>query len=150
MENIKHHYFGEISLSKADEFGVIWENEVEGINTKIWIDEKEGFTPEVLDKLANFLTNLKENISKASAELVEYLSEDSEFIDFHLENLPELDLPNDPKEFVSRMVITSLDLWIETDSFIAMDFMISKEESDQILCVSFDLNGEISDISWES
>ena len=29
MENIKHHYFGEISLSKADEFGVIWENEVE-------------------------------------------------------------------------------------------------------------------------
>ena len=78
-----------------------------------------------------------------------YLLEDSEYIDFHREEI-ELDLPEDVKEFVQCMKVTNIGFWADGENIIIVDYMISPEESDEILAVKFNSNFEIMDIAWES
>lgn len=83
--------------------------------------------------------------------MTEYLNEDSEYMDFHIEEIEDNNFPTNVNDFVSAMKVKGVGLWIDNDnSQITMDFMISQEESDEILCVKFNPEGEISDIAWES
>ena len=72
-------------------------------------------------------------------------------MDFHLEECKDANLPDDVVEFVLKMTATAIDLWIGDSEYrITMDFMILPDESDQILCVTFNERGEISAVDWES
>ena len=62
----------------------------------------------------------------------------------------ELDLPEDVKEFVQCMKVTNIGIWVDCENIIIVDYMISPEESDEILAVKFNSNFEIMDIAWES
>ena len=157
MEKINHGFFGELDLKNGldDGFGfsddviVLWEEEVNGINTTLWYAKSIKITTEMLDVFSNFLTNFDNNDEIARKALEAYLLEDSEYIDFHREDI-ELDLPEDVKEFVQCMKVTNIGIWVDGENIIIVDYMISPEESDEILAVKFNSNFEIIDIAWES
>ena len=157
MEKINHGFFGELDLKNGldDGFGfsddviVLWEEEVNGINTTLWYAKSIKITTEMLDVFSNFLTNFDNNDEIARKALEAYLLEDSEYIDFHREDI-ELDLPEDVKEFVQCMKVTNIGIWADGENVIIVDYMISPEESDEILAVKFNSNFEIMDIAWES
>ena len=162
MENINHEFFGELDLKNglddglgfSDDVIVLWEEEVNGINTTLWYDKSIKITTEILDVFSNFLTNFGNNDEIARKALEAYLLEDSEYIDFHREEI-EPDLPEDVKEFVQCMKVTDIGFWVggedgDGEDIIIVDYMISPEESDEILSVKFNSNFEIMDIAWES
>ena len=162
MEKINHGFFGELDLKNGldDGFGfsddviVLWEEEVNGINTTLWYAKSINITTEMLDVFSNFLTNFDNNDEIARKALEAYLLEDSEYIDFHREEI-EPDLPEDVKEFVQCMKVTDIGFWVggedvDGEDIIIVDYMISPEESDEILAVKFNSNFEIMDIAWES
>ena len=157
MEKINHGFFGELDLKNGldDGFGfsdgviVLWEEEVNGINTTLWYAKSIKIITEMLDIFSNFLTNFGNNDEIARKALEAYLLEDSEYIVFHREEI-ELDLPEDVKEFVQCMKVTNIGFWLDGENIIIVDYMISPEESDEILAVKFNSNFEIMDISWES
>ena len=162
MEKINHEFFGELDLKNGldDGFGfsdgviVLWEEEVNGINTTLWYVKSIKITTEILDVFSNFLTNFDNNDEIARKALEAYLLEDSEYIDFHREEI-EPDLPEDVKEFVQCMKVTDIGFWVggedvDGEDIIIVDYMISPEESDEILAVKFNSNFEIMDIAWES
>ena len=162
MEKINHEFFGELDLLNglddglgfSDDVIVLWEEEVNGINTTLWYDKSIKITTEILDVFSNFLTNFGNNDEIARKALEAYLLEDSEYIDFHREEI-EPDLPEDVKEFVQCMKVTDIGFWVggedgDGEDIIIVDYMISPEESDEILAVKFNSNFEIMDIAWES
>ena len=156
MEKINHEFFGELDLNGlddglgfSDDVIVLWEEEVNGINTTLWYDKSIKITTEMLDVFSNFLTNFGNNDEIARKALEAYLLEDSEYIDFHREDI-ELDLPEDVKKFVQCMKVTNIGIWADEENIIIVDYMISPEESDEILSVKFNSNFEIMDIAWES
>lgn len=148
METLKHNYFGELTLT--EEVDVIWESEIEGIETCLWCSSSSQNISDMLDSYAQFLQNLKEHIKVATIALVESLKEDREYIDFHREELDE-NLPTDIVDFVMAMTLNNIGLWIDDDnSQITMDFMIAPKESNQILCVKLNPQGEVLAVDWES
>ena len=157
METINHGFFGELDLKNglddglefSDDVIVLWEEEVNGINTTLWYAKSIKIITEMLDIFSNFLTNFGNNDEIARKALEAYLLEDSEYIVFHREEI-ELDLPEDVKEFVQCMKVTNIGFWLDGENVIIVDYMISPEESDEILAVKFNSNFEIMDISWES
>ncbi|GEM_PF-61666 len=156
MEKMNHEFFGELDLNGlndglgfSDGVVVLWEKEVNGINTTLWYVKSSKITTEMLDVYSNFLTNFGNNDEIARKALEAYLLEDSEYIDFHREDI-KLDLPEDVKEFVQCMKVTNIGIWVDGENIIIVDYMISPEESDEILAVKFNSNFEIMDIAWES
>ena len=126
MNTLDHKYFGKLCFDKANDTGIIWTGQVNDINVKMWYDEDM----EVI--------------------LIETLKEDREYMDYHLEACKEANLPNDVVEFVLKMTVTAINLWIGDSELITIDFMILPEESDQILCVKFNEKGEVDAVDWES
>ena len=67
MEKINHGFFGELDLKNGldDGFGfsdsviVLWEEEVNGINTTLWYDKSFKITTEVLDVFSNSIGKYK-------------------------------------------------------------------------------------------
>lgn len=151
MNTLEHKYFGKLNFDNANEIGIVWKGEVDGIDVTMWYDEDVEVMKGELDRFALFLENIKDNIKKATEALIETLKEDREYMDFHLEECKDANLPDDVVEFVSQMTVTAIDLWISDSEYrITMDFMILPDESDQILCVTFNERGEISTVDWES
>lgn len=144
MNTLEHKYFGKLNFDNANEIGIVWKGEVDGIDVTMWYDEDVEVMKGELDRFALFLENIKDNIKKATEALIETLKEDREYMDFHLEECKDANLPDDVVEFVSQMTVTAIDLWIGDSEYrITMDFMILPDESDQILCVTFNERGEI-------
>ena len=151
MNTLEHKYFGKLSFDNANEIGIVWKGEVDGIDVTMWYDEDVEVMKGKLDRFALFLENIKDNTKKATEALIETLKEDREYMDFHLEECKDANLPDDVVKFVSQMTVTAIDLWIGDSEYrITMDFMILPDESDQILCVTFNERGEISTVDWES
>lgn len=151
MSTLTHNYFGELDFRIEDDMEYIWEKEINGIDTCLWYGQGAEYSVELLDKFANFLENITTKIAVGREALTEYLNEDSGYMDFHIEELEESNFPTNVADFVSTMEVTGVGLWIDGDTpGITMDFMISPEESDQILCVKFNPQSEVLDIAWES
>ena len=151
MKKMEHQYFGQLNLAVTDDVDVIWEKEIQGIDTCLWFDKNGEVPAGILDLYAQFLENIDDKIKEARKALIAYLKDDSYYIDFHIEECGLEDLPSDITEFVSKMTVTNVSLWIDSEQpHIAMDFMIAPDESDEILCVKFDEDAKIISIDWES
>ena len=152
MKKIEHQYFGQLNLEITDDVvDVIWEKEIQGIDTCLWLAKNVELSTGRLDLYAQFLENIDDKIKEARKALIAYLNDDSYYIDFHIEECGLEDLPSDITEFVSKMTVTNVSLWIDSEQpHIAMDFMIAPDESDEILCVKFGEDAKIIAIDWES
>ena len=151
MKKIEHRYFGQLNLATTDDVEVIWEKEIQGIDTWLWLGKNVEPSTGILDIYAQFLENIDDQIKEARKALITYLKDDSYYIDFHIEECELEDLPSDITEFVTKMNITNIGLWIESEEpHITMDFMIAPDESDEILCVKFGKDAKIISIDWES
>ena len=151
MKKIEHRYFGQLNIATTDDVEVIWEKEIQGIDTWLWLGKNVEPSTGILDLYAQFLENIDDQIKKARKALITYLKDDSYYIDFHIEECELEDLPSDITEFVTKMNITNIGLWIESEEpHITMDFMIAPDESDEILCVKFGKDAKIISIDWES
>ena len=151
MKKIEHRYFGQLNLETTDDVEVIWEKEIQGIDTWLWLGKNVEPSTGILDLYAQFLENIDDKIKEARKALIAYLNDDSYYIDFHIEECELEDLPSDITEFVTKMNITNIGLWIESEEpHITMDFMIAPDESDEILCVKFGKDAKIISIDWES
>lgn len=151
MKTIEHQYFGQLNLATTDDVEVIWEKEIQGVNACLWFDKNVEPSTGILDLYAQFLENIDDKIKKARKVLITYLKDDSYYIDFHIEECGLEDLPSDITEFVSKMTVTNVGLWIDSERpHITMDFMIAPDESDEILCVKFGEDAKIIALDWES
>jgi len=151
MKKIEHQYFGQLSFDMADNVNVIWEKIINGIDVYLWFDQNVELPNGILDIYAHFLENIDEKIQEARKALIAYLKEDNYYINFHIEECGLEDLPNEVTDFVMKMAVTNLGLWIDNEKpHITMDFMISPDESDEILCVKFGEGENIKAIDWES
>ena len=151
MKKIEHRYFGQLNIATTDDVEVIWEKEIQGIDTWLWLGKNVEPSTGILDLYAQFLENIDDKIKEARKALITYLKDDSYYIDFHIEECELEDLSSDITEFVTKMNITNIGLWIESEEpHITMDFMIAPDESDEILCVKFGKDAKIISIDWES
>ena len=151
MKTIEHRYFGQLNLTTTDDVDVIWEKEIQGIDTCLWLGKNVELSTGILDLYARFLANIDNKIKEARKALITYLKDDSYYIDFHIEECGLEDLPSDITAFVSKMTVTNVGLWIDSERpHITMDFMIEPDESDEILCVKFGEDAKIISIDWES
>lgn len=157
MSKFNHEFFGVIDTQKdldnglgnifGDGISVLWEEKYKGTIVTLWYDKNYEITNEILDIFSNFLKNYDLHDKNLRLALKEYLKKDNEYIVFHKD--AGLKVPNDISEFVEKMQVTSIALWIGED-FINVDFMINPDESDEILCVKLNDNLEVKSIDWES
>ena len=156
MKHLKHAFFGELNTEGLDDYDVLWEKEIPYKNTSVeavfWFCGEDDLSIERLDSFEKFLKNFDAIDEKARKALKAYLEEDSEYLDFHAEELENI--PENVDDFVAEMQIEAIGLWYSTDEEdgedVMVDYMIRPEESDEILAVKYDLNGEIRAIDWES
>ena len=156
MKHIKHAYFGELNTEGLDDYDVLWEENIPYKNGNIivffWFCGKDDLSLERLDLFEKFLKNFDAVDEKSRKALKAYLEEDSEYLNFHAEELENI--PENVDDFVAEMQIETIGLWYSTDEEdgvdVMVDYMIRPEESDQILAVNFSLDGEIRAIDWES
>ena len=156
MKHIKHAYFGELNTEGLDDYDVLWEENIPYKNGNIivffWFCGKDDLSLERLDLFEKFLKNFDAVDEKSRKALKAYLEEDSEYLNFHAEELENI--PENVDDFVAEMQIETIGLWYSTDEEdgvdVMVDYMIRPEESDEILAVNFSLDGEIVAIDWES
>ena len=156
MKHLKHAFFGELNTEGLDDYDVLWEENIPYKNGNIivffWFCGKDDLSVERLDSFEKFLKNFDAVDEKARKALKAYLEEDSEYLDFHAEELENI--PENVDDFVAEMQIETIGLWYSTEEEdgvdVMIDYMIRPEESDQILVVNFSLDGEIVAIDWES
>ncbi|AWY20683.1 DUF2004 domain-containing protein [Moraxella bovis] len=156
-----HSYFGELNL--GDWF--IWRSnisipQIQENPIVLLLEVNSGKiepTTDFLDKSAKHFQNIESLHQKAVIELINYLNDDDYFIDEHIEqcDLPALtaliesdDLTNE--NFVKLLKLQSVSGWYGENCQIVMDYMIDPEQSDRILAVKFDLDGNFNKVSWES
>ena len=156
MKHIKHAYFGELNTEELDGYDVLWEKEIPYKNTSVevefWFSGEDDLSSERLDSFEKFLKDFDAIDEKARKALKAYLEEDSEYLDFHAEELENI--PENVDDFVAEMQIETIGLWYSiyeaSTGEVIIDYMIRPEESDEILAVKYDLNEEILAIDWES
>ena len=156
MKHIKHAYFGELNTEELDGYDVLWEENIPYKNGNIivffWFCGKDDLSLERLDLFEKFLKNFDAIDEKARKALKAYLEEEPEYLNFHAEELENI--PENVDDFVTDMQIKSIGLWYSiyeaSTGEVIIDYMIRPEESDEILAVKYDLNGEILAIDWES
>ena len=156
MKYIEHPYFGKLNTEGLDDYDILWEENIpyknEIVSVGFWFCEKDDLSIERLDSFEKFLKNFDAIDEKARKALKAYLEEDSEYLDFHAEELENI--PENVDDFVAEMQIKSIGLWYSvyegSIGEVVIDYMIRPEESDEILAVKYDLNGEIRAIDWES
>ena len=156
MKHLKHAFFGELNTEGLDDYDVLWEKEITYKNTSVeavfWFCGKDDLSVERLDSFEKFLKDFDAVDEKARKALKAYLEEEPEYLDFHAEELENI--PENVDDFVAEMQIKSIGLWYSvyegSIGEVVIDYMIRPEESDEILAVKYDLNGEIRAIDWES
>ena len=156
MKHLKHAYFGELNTEGLDDYDVLWEENIPYKNGSVivyfWFCGKNNLSVERLDSFEKFLKDFDAMDEKARKALKTYLEEDSEYLDFHAEELENI--PENVDDFVAEMKIETIGLWYSNDegdgANVVVDYMIRPEESDEILAVKYHLNGEILAIDWES
>ena len=156
MKHLKHAYFGELNTEGLDDYDVLWEKEIPYKNGSVivyfWFCGEDDLSSERLNSFEKFLKNFDAMDEKARKALKTYLEEDSEYLDFHAEELENI--PENVDDFVAEMQIETIGLWYSTEEEdgvdVMVDYMIRPEESDQILAVNFSLDGKIVAIDWES
>ena len=156
MKHLKHTYFGELNTEELDGYDVLWEKEIPYKNTSVevefWFSGEDDLSSERLNSFEKFLKNFDAMDEKARKALKAYLEEDSEYLDFHAEELENI--PENVDDFVTEMQIKSIGLWYSiyegSIGEVIIDYMIRPEETDEILAVKYHLNGEILAIDWES
>ena len=156
MKHLKHAYFGELNTEELDDYDVLWEEEIPYKNTSVkvefWFCGEDDLSSERLNSFEKFLKNFDAVDEKARKALKTYLEEEPEYMNFHVEELENI--PENVDDFVTEMQIKSIGLWYSiyegSIGEVIIDYMIRPEESDEILAVKYDLNGEILAIDWES
>lgn len=156
MKYLEHPYFGKLNTEGLDDYDILWEENIpyknETVSVGFWFCEKDDLSIERLDLFEKFLKEFDTIDEKARKALKAYLEEDSEYLDFHAEELENI--PENVDDFVAEMQIETIGLWYSTEEEdgvdVMVDYMIRPEESDQILAVNFSLDGKIVAIDWES
>ena len=156
MKHLKHAFFGELNTEGLDDYDILWKENIpyknESVRVKFWFCGKDDLSSEKRDLVEKFLKDFDAVDEKARKALKAYLEEEPEYLDFHAEELENI--PENVDDFVAEMQIKSIGLWYSvykgSIGEVVIDYMIRPEESDEILAVKYDLNGEISAIDWES
>lgn len=156
MKHLKHPFFGELNTEGLDDYDVLWEEEIpyknNAIRTTFWFCGEDDLSSERLNSFENFLKEFDKIDEKSRKALKNYLEEDAEYLNFHVEELENI--PENIDDFVAEMQIKSIGLWYSiyegSIGEVIIDYMIRPEESDEILAVKYNLDGEIVAINWES
>lgn len=156
MKHLKHAYFGDLNTEGLDDYDVLWEEEIpyknNAIRTTFWFCGEDVLSSERLNSFEKFLKGFDKIDEKSRKALKNYLEEDAEYLNFHVEELENI--PENIDDFVAEMQIKSIGLWYSiyegSIGEVIIDYMIPPEESDEILAVKYNLDGEILAINWES
>ena len=156
MKYLEHPYFGKLNTEELDDYDILWEENIPYKNGTVsvgfWFCGKDDLSIERLDSFEKFLKGFDAVDEKSRKALKAYLEEEPEYLNFHAEELENI--PENVDDFVAEMQIETIGLWYSiyeaSTGEVIIDYMIRPEESDEILAVKYDLNGEILAIDWES
>lgn len=156
MKYLEYPYFGKLNTEGLDDYDILWEENIPYKNGTVsvgfWFCGKDDLSIKRLDLFEKFLKEFDAIKEKARRALKVYLEEEPEYMNFHAEELESI--PENVDDFVAEMQIKSIGLWYSiyegSIGEVVIDYMIRPEESDEILAVKYDLNGEIHAIDWES
>lgn len=169
-----HSYFGELHLS--DECDVLWEKEFTLTNFNntirvalwLWDNSTHYVTTEILDKCVKLIQMIDELHTIAKPHIINELETDRYFIDEHLEyvsygaNIPALKALMEqnqvsPQTVYDLLNLQSVAIWLGKNdperyfkAHISLDYQIDPNESDQIIEVNFDLNGDFDYVAYVS
>lgn len=156
---MQHQYFGKLDLDNK----CVWEKESElngyPVELTLWVLTQENLTLENLDKMATHCQNIVDFHQKSQQALIDYLTNDDKFINYYVDAIEDYDLPQlaqlidtqlTAENFVKLLKLQTFSMWIDDALGVQLDYMLDPEQSDQILCVKFDMNGECLHIAWES
>ena len=155
MKHIKHAYFGELNTEGLDDYDVLWEEEIpyknNAIRTTFWFCGEDDLSSERLNSFEKFLKEFDKIDEKSRKALKNYLEEDAEYLNFHVEELENI--PENIDDFVAEMQIKSVGLWYSIDEAstgeVIIDYTIPPEESYQVFAVKCSLEGKILAVDWE-
>ncbi|MDO4449761.1 MAG: DUF2004 domain-containing protein [Moraxella sp.] len=173
---MNHSYFGELNLIDFDYAEVIWEKEftLSNFNNPIrvtlwlWDNSSDWVTTEILDKCVNLIQRIEELHKIAKPYIINELETDSYFIDEHLEyvsygaNIPALKelIENNqvlPQTVYDLLNLQYVNIWLGKNdperyfkAHISLYYQINPNESDQIIEVNFDLNGDFDYVAYVS
>jgi hypothetical protein len=172
MTSLTHSYFGFFDADALKKDDVIWEKYFtlndETFEVALWAGSSANAEHQTikLDAFEAFLQELPAMDLLARQQLKHYLTENSDFIDFHMEEMPEdSDVLSQlvaganggsisASAFVDKMKLNSIGMWLQQigidDAPIIMDYMFDPENSDQILAVKFAPDRQLVTIAWES
>ena len=156
MKYLEYPYFGKLNTEGLDDYDILWEENIPYKNGTVSVGfrfcGKDDLSIKRLDLFEKFLKEFDAIKEKARRALKVYLEEEPEYMNFHAEELESI--PENVDDFVAEMQIKSIGLWYSiyegSIGEVVIDYMIRPEESDEILAVKYDLNGEIRAIDWES
>ena len=152
MKYLEHPYFGKLNTEGLHDYDILWEENIPYKNRTIsvgfWFSGEDDLSSERLDSFEKFLKDFDAIEEKARKALKVYIEENFKYFSFYVEKLENI------PDFIAGMQIKSVGLWYSIDEAstgeVIIDYMIRPEESDEILAVKYDLNGEILAIDWES
>ena len=172
MKSITHSYFGFLDGDELKEINTIWEKSFalngETFEVAVWAGSSANAEQQtiMLDAFEAFLQQLPAMDLLARQQLKHYLTENSDFIDFHMEEIPEdSDVLSQlvaganggsisASAFVDKMKLNNVGMWLKQigleNAPIIMDYMFDPENSYQILAVKFTPDRQLATISWES
>ena len=172
MKSITHSYFGFLDADELKEINTIWEKSFalngETFEVAVWAGSSANAEQQtiMLDAFEAFLQQLPAMDLLARQQLKHYLTENSDFIDFHIEEIPEdSDVLSQlvaganggsisASAFVDKMKLNNVGMWLKQigleNAPIIMDYMFDPENSYQILAVKFTPDRQLATISWES
>lgn len=162
---ITHDYFGKLDLDGD----VLWEKQMhiaevpEPVMVDIWLDgdPDELLTPAILDKCAKLCQSLDDLHQQSKQHLLDDLLEDDTYMQLHLDNINELDMPElqaliennacTPDNFVKLLTLHSASIWLNDDeAYIGLDYFTDPEQMNYLLTVVYDLDGTFDYVSLES
>ncbi|MGW4379097.1 DUF2004 domain-containing protein [Kitasatospora sp. NPDC004531] len=163
MSHLDHPRFGRLDAGARHDTDLLWQGAARlgdrTVPVLLWAGPSSTPTAEDLDALAASLADLPALDTTARTALCAHLHEDREFLDFHLEELPDSEpvrhLRHDSpaQEVVAAMHLTTVTLWLPAPSAhppVVLDYTFDPDLSDQILAVKLTHDATVTAIDWES
>ncbi|MFD7621036.1 DUF2004 domain-containing protein [Streptomyces sp. NPDC059802] len=151
-----------------DETEVIWEGAAalgsSEVEVRLWADPSSGLDAGVLDAFATHLARLPALDTAARAAIRENLQQDRYFIDYHADELDDVEVIKrltreangeaiSVDAFTAAMHPVQIGLWHligEARAQVVMDYTIDAATSDNLLAVKVARDGTVVSVDWES
>ena len=164
LYKIKTKLFGEIEVSQTDglteDYGIILEDKEMNIELQIFENVVDSDSVKAVEDMLNHIPEMYKKAKKTILADMESNPFVKSFIEFYMDELDEysdifdVDSTDEVSEIMVAEKLESRGIFLSHDNNgrieCTFDFSLPEEYTDQLLVIRFNIQYEISDITWES